>query len=236
MKERLEEIFEEAKTLSLLGKWKEAKEKYLQILEISPDYPGVYAGLGEIELKENKPRRAEEYLRKAVSGGKPHPRLHQLLAISLIQQEKWKEAEEELEKSLAKNPSDPRPYVFLGYIAIERGEIEKAKGLLELAKNEGERSFPLSLYLMEVYFFLEEGERLKEVVKEVKANFESFKEFLPKGLRDFLKCEIALCEGNIREVRSLWEKLKKSSFDLRIYHAGLIYSPSRLQEMIAKLW
>ena len=235
MREDWEKILEEAKTLALRGKWKEAREKYSSLLEKGGDIPGVFSGLGELELRANHPRKAEEYFREEKTR-RNYPRLHQLLSISLIQQGKWKEAEEELHSSLSLDPEDFRPYVLLGYIYLERGEVQKAKGWLEMAREGGESSFPLYLYLAETCHLLGERGEVDRLLPQIRSRYLEMKELFPSWLRDALECEIRFLEGKFGEARKLWDNLKKSSFPtFPVYFAGLLFSPERFRKILTRI-
>ncbi|MCD6220255.1 tetratricopeptide repeat protein [Candidatus Calescamantes bacterium] len=229
MKE-IEELFDKAKTLSLRGKWKEARSIYEGIIRKEERLPGVYLGLGEIALREGKPEVAEDYFRKEREKGKVTPRVEQLLAVTLILQGRRKEAIKELEYSLRLAPEDYRPYIYLGYIYLEEGEIDRAQGWLEMAKEGGIESLALDLYLARIYYLKKEREKLVRVIKKADEKLSLMRKALSSPLLDLVEGELKLLNGNFKEAIALIEKGKQHFIKGKsIFEAGIIYSLSYIE-------
>ncbi len=229
----IEFLFDKAKTLTLRGKWKEAKDVYYEIIESGKIPKGVYSGLGEIALREGKFLEAESYLRKEKNKGKITSHLQQLLAISLILQGKMKEATRELEYSLSISPEDLRPYIYLGYIYLEKGEIGRAQGWLEIAKEGGVENTALDLYLTEIYYTKKNSEKLKNTLRKVREKMNFLGEIISPHFKNLLESEIRFYEGNIKEAISYIEKSKKYfNKNERIFEAGIIYSPALVKSIL----
>ncbi|GEM_PF-3316681 len=232
----IEELFDKAKTLSLRGKWREARSVYEKIIQKAEEVPGVYLGLGEIALHEGNPEAAEQYFRKEKEQGKITPRLEQLLAVSMILQGKEKESIEELEHSLRLDPKDTRPYIYLGYIYLEQGETDRAQGWLEMAKEEGVESLSLDLYLARIYYLKKERNKLKRVIRGAEEKLSMLRKVLSSPLLDLIEGELKFLTGNFKEAMSLIEKGRKN-FPKKgsIFEAGIIYSLAEVEKHLEGL-
>ncbi|NOZ63555.1 MAG: tetratricopeptide repeat protein [Caldiserica bacterium] len=232
----IEELFDKAKTLSLRGKWREARAVYEKIIQKAEKVPGVYLGLGEIALREGSPEKAEDYFRKEKEQGKVAPRLEQLLAVSMILQGRWKESIEELEHSLRLDPKDTRPYIYLGYVYLEQGEIDRAQGWLEMAEEEGIESLSLDLYLARIYYLKKEREKLKKVISRADEKLFMLRKVLSSPLLDLVEGELKFLAGNFREAMALIEKGRKD-FTKKgsIFEAGIIYSLAAVEKYLEGL-
>lgn len=125
MKKQVEQLNNEGAELFLVGKFKEAKLKYKQALNISPNYPTTLNNLGMIYLQEKKFKQAEKNFKAAFS--KKEKATYMLnLGHAYANQNKQNEAETSYQKSIELNPNSIVAWKSLATLFQYKKEFRKS--------------------------------------------------------------------------------------------------------------
>ncbi len=230
------DLFEKAKTLQLRGKWREAERIYQEIIKMNKYLPGIFSGLGEINLRFNKPSQAEKNFLKEIQKGNQNSRIYQYLSISLILQGKWEEALQNLERALSLDPKDYRPYIWMGYIYLQKGEIDKAILWLELAGEELD-TLSLHLYLLEAYRKKGLTYKVREEIPKIEERISSLRNlFSCQRLVKFVEAKLQFLKGEMgKAVESLKSLKRELTLSPRIYEGGVIFSKEEIEDILSSL-
>lgn len=113
MKNKVEQLNNEGVKLFLNGNFSDAKNKYREALEISPEYPTTLNNLGMVLLQEKKYTEAEKCFKKAV-GVKENPTYFLNLGHVYANLNQPEKAEENYLKSIELNPTSLMAWKSLG--------------------------------------------------------------------------------------------------------------------------
>ncbi len=116
------------------------------VLLESPDLKGnttaaqAYAGIGDIYLRQQKYKEAEENFRKSIDIQPSDPALPYNVAEIMFAQNKVDEAESYYGIAIQIKPDWPKPYLKLAYVSLNKGQMDKAieylKKFCEIGKDD----------------------------------------------------------------------------------------------------
>jgi len=133
-----------------LGEYGEALAEFQKVLaEINketPDLKGnvtaatVYAGIGDVYMRQQEFKLAEENFRRSIDIQPGDPTLPYNVAEIMFAQNKVDDAETYYLLATQIKPEWPKPYLKLAYVAMNRGQMEKAverlKKFCEIGKDD----------------------------------------------------------------------------------------------------
>jgi Flp pilus assembly protein TadD len=88
------------------GEYRKAESLLLQVKEIDPTVSDPYVLLGQIQLRQGRPKEAQENLRNAVHLNPYSWSLHTIYGVVLAQNGDCPGADQEFEAALALNPGE----------------------------------------------------------------------------------------------------------------------------------
>ena len=115
--------------LSNLGRYQEAEQRYLEALNVNPEYISALINLAS--LKQASPEVAEPLLRRALRINPKHPRARSMLGIVLLSSGQDREAKVALRKALKVFPKDPVALLGSAQIARMEGRFDEAQSFLK---------------------------------------------------------------------------------------------------------
>lgn len=222
-----------AGALLSLGKYPEAQG----LLEPLCEEKNVSACvmLGELFLKENKPEKAERYLRAALSLQTAHPQATLLLARLLETQHQYSEAEK-LYFSLVK--AYPQNFKYLELLVAfyqRRGSYSQAVKVLRERLKEGGADERAYLLLARIYMQLREEGKAEEALREGLKRFPQSIALLERlGLYYFEKGRRAEA---YRLIQEYLRQVNKGSLAVkaRLFQASLLTREGKYEEALAQL-
>jgi Tfp pilus assembly protein PilF len=110
-----------------------ARKQFRWALRLDPYYPEVLANLAVIEYQTGNHAAALDLFQKALAVSPDYAGAHYNLGIILFNLRRFDAAEKELEKARRLEPDDPGAPYALARIALQRGDLEQARNLLDLA-------------------------------------------------------------------------------------------------------
>jgi adenylate cyclase len=120
----------------------EARSLFERAIELDPNYPPAYVGLGRVNLRaveygwtedpSDALERAENLARKAIELDDLNPGAHALLGQALVQFGDYDRALDELKRAIDLNGSDAEAYAGLVTVLLYRGDIAGAIAAGEL--------------------------------------------------------------------------------------------------------
>jgi tetratricopeptide (TPR) repeat protein len=115
--------------LSNLGRYDEAEQRYLEALDVNPEYVSALINLAS--LKQASPEVAEPLLRRALRINPKHSRARSMLGIVLLSSGQDREAKVALRKALKISPKDPVALLGSAQIARMEGHFDEAQSLIK---------------------------------------------------------------------------------------------------------
>ncbi|MBI2099374.1 tetratricopeptide repeat protein [Candidatus Uhrbacteria bacterium] len=140
-------LLAEARRFADNGDFKEAEEKYIEILKADPKYPAAYKGLGELYMAKKDYLHAKETLEFLIKLGQADATIYARLGAVAKELGNMEEAKEDLLKSISLETDLMSAYVDLGLVYQSLREHEKAMEAFAKAV-EIEPSNPRNLDLM----------------------------------------------------------------------------------------
>ena len=144
------------------GKPKEARERVLKQIELSPKNPLFYNLLGKIWLQTKETAQAEAAYKKAIEITPDLPLSYTNLGELYLATGKQDQAVKEYEAALAKNPKLVGAHMILGMIHERKKEIDKAKAKYEEVLKLNPKFGPAANNL--AYILGEEGTNLDQAL------------------------------------------------------------------------
>jgi tetratricopeptide (TPR) repeat protein len=133
-----------------MGDYEEAMVEFQKVLaEVTKETPElkgnptaaqVYAGIGDVYLRQQKFKAAEENFRRSIDIQPGDPALPYNVAEIMFTQNKPDEAETYYLLATQIKPEWPKPYLKLAYVALNKGQMDKAveylKKFCEIGKDD----------------------------------------------------------------------------------------------------
>lgn len=133
-----------------LGNYSEAMAEFERVLaEVTKETPElkgnataslVFAGIGDVYLRQQKFKEAEENFKRSIEIQPGDPALPYNVAEIMFAQNKPEEAEKYYQLAIQIKPEWPKPYLKLAYVAMNRGLMDKAveylKKFCEIGKDD----------------------------------------------------------------------------------------------------
>jgi tetratricopeptide (TPR) repeat protein len=126
-------LLAKAKEAFDLKHYPEAEKYYRRVLGREPRNLAGLNGLASAQFKENKPKQAEETLKRAVAVAPGDVEAHRLFGIVEYSMQNYDEAVNELTKAIAIKPDDAVAHNYLGITASQKGWQEASQKELQLA-------------------------------------------------------------------------------------------------------
>jgi tetratricopeptide (TPR) repeat protein len=124
-----------------MGEYEEALAEYQKVLaEITKETPDLkgnataalaYAGIGDAYLRQQKFKEAEENFRRSIDIQPGDPALPYNVAEIMFVQNKVDDAEKYYQLAVQIKPEWPKPYLKLAYVAMNKGQMDKALDFLK---------------------------------------------------------------------------------------------------------
>ena len=115
------------------GNSTEAEKYWKKALELNPERPDAYNGMGWIALEKGEYEKAIVFWRKVLEINPKKPRVHNSIAQTLIIMGKYREVIKEAEEELKISPRSGLSYFLLGQGYLKQKEYDKAKKYYETA-------------------------------------------------------------------------------------------------------
>jgi tetratricopeptide (TPR) repeat protein len=124
-----------------MGEYEDALAEYQKVLaEITKETPDLkgnataaltYAGIGDAYLRQQKFKEAEENFRRSIDIQPGDPALPYNVAEIMFVQNKVDDAEKYYQMAVQIKPEWPKPYLKLAYVAMNKGQMDKALDFLK---------------------------------------------------------------------------------------------------------
>jgi tetratricopeptide (TPR) repeat protein len=135
--DRIETLYNEARSAAAANDFSTATAKYQEILKLAPRLGPAYNNLGALYFKQGRYREAADVLRRGLKVDPSMSSASALLGISLFQMGEYAEARPRLEAALKANTNDNNAELFLVNDLTKLGDFETAAiHLQQLAKRQ----------------------------------------------------------------------------------------------------
>jgi len=104
-----------------------AEKGYEQILAVEPQNVFALANMGLIHIQADQPKKAKDYLNRALHYDKTHAPTHYYLGVLHFKAEKYDEALEAFGKCLTHDRTNANAHNYIGLIATEKGWMTRAE-------------------------------------------------------------------------------------------------------------
>jgi tetratricopeptide (TPR) repeat protein len=143
-----------------INEYEEALVEYRKVLaEITKETPDLkgnataalaYAGIGDVYLRQQKFKEAEENFRLSIDIQPGDPALPYNIAEIMFVQNKLDDAEKYYQMAVLIKPEWPKPYLKLAYVALNKGQMDKTLEYLnkfqEIGKDDPKFAEAQALY------------------------------------------------------------------------------------------
>ncbi|MGA1870041.1 MAG: TonB-dependent receptor domain-containing protein [bacterium] len=138
-----------------LGK---ALESMYKAVKVDPENALAWARLAELQLSRGDLDKATESAEKAATLNPRLARTQSVLGYAYLSKIDIAKAKNAFEKAITFDQADPLPILGLGLVEIHRGEIEKGRGMLEIAASLDLNNALIRSYLGKAYYEEKRGD------------------------------------------------------------------------------
>ena len=194
---------------ALYAKFKEEEEalkEYVVLIKHNPNNPDYYFRAGKIFSSRNRPDRAEQYLRKAVSLNPKSGNYRFELGTFYYNTKKMKEAAAEFDAALKIDPQDNQSLLSMGKVLKDTKDFSGAIPYLEKASRDQDYKLRSLVELGYCYMSLKMMDKAVQELERAVGVIEKEAETDSLYARYFL----AMCYENDREITKAltqWDKI-----------------------------